>query len=281
LLLDCFNVDKSKEFETFLHDHTNIYQTKVNNLQNHENENELFLIGKELTYCQLLKIISINGGAFTNTGVKTKALIIKKCNNDNYNQDIEFIELNEEVKVLGIRKLNEKLQFTFEDKKEEIINYNEDIEIKTLGEICDISYGTRIVKNNNTDGEYPVYGSGRPMFYTNTFNREGYNILIGRFALSLKCVRIITDKIFLNDSGLSIKSKIPILLDKYLGYYLLNNEEIISRKDGQNGSFELSIINGKPSFTLYSSSSSFTINALNTVNDNEWHQTSCDESINI
>ena len=180
-----------------------------------------------LDNCQLLKVINIQGGTFTNTGVKTKALIIKKCNNDNYNQDIEFIELNEEVKVLGIRKLNEKLQFTFEDKKEEIINYNSEIEIKTLGEICDISYGTRIIKNNNTNGEYPVYGSGRPMFYTNIFNREGYNILIGRFALSLKCVRIITDKIFLNDSGLSIKSKIPILLDKYLGYYLLNNENII------------------------------------------------------
>jgi type I restriction enzyme S subunit len=180
-----------------------------------------------LDNCQIMKIINIQGGTFTNTGIKTKALIIKKGDYDNYNQDVEFIELNQEIKVLGIKKLNENLQFTFEDEKEEIINYNEDIEIKTLGEVCDVLYGTRIVKNNNTDGEYPVYGSGRPMFYTNTFNREGYNILIGRFALSLKCVRIITDKIFLNDSGLSVKSNISILLDKYLGYYLLNNENII------------------------------------------------------
>ena len=180
-----------------------------------------------LDNCQVMKVINIQGGTFTNTGIKTKALIIKKGDYDNYNQDVEFIELNQEIKVLGIKKLNENLQFTFEDEKEEIINYNEDIEIKTLGEVCDILYGTRIVKNNNTDGEYPVYGSGRPMFYTKTFNREGYNILIGRFALSLKCVRIITDKIFLNDSGLSVKSNIPILLDKYLGYYLLNNENII------------------------------------------------------
>jgi type I restriction enzyme S subunit len=65
------------------------------------------------------------------------------------------------------------------------------------------------------------------MFSTNTFNREGYNILIGRFALSLECVRFINEKIFLNDSGLSVKPKTDILLHKYIGYYLLNNQSII------------------------------------------------------
>jgi type I restriction enzyme S subunit len=43
----------------------------------------------------------------------------------------------------------------------------------------------------------------------------------------MECVRIINEKIFLNDSGLSIKSKIPLLLDKYIGYYLLNNQKKI------------------------------------------------------
>jgi type I restriction enzyme S subunit len=99
--------------------------------------------------------------------------------------------------------------------------------MKILGEVCSIDYGTRIVKGNNTEGEYPVYGSGRAMFSTNTFNREGYNILIGRFALSLECVRFINKKIFLNDSGLSVKPKTDILLHKYIGYYLLHNQSII------------------------------------------------------
>lgn len=99
--------------------------------------------------------------------------------------------------------------------------------VKTLGEVCSIDYGTRIVKGNNTEGEYPVYGSGRAMFSTNTFNREGYNILIGRFALSLECVRFINEKIFLNDSGSSVKPKTNILLHKYIGYYLLHNQNII------------------------------------------------------
>ena len=105
--------------------------------------------------------------------------------------------------------------------------YEDGVVVKTLGEVCSIDYGTRIVKGNNTEGEYPVYGSGRAMFSTNTFNREGYNILIGRFALSLECVRFINEKIFLNDSGLSVKPKTDILLHKYIGYYLLHNQSII------------------------------------------------------
>ena len=180
-----------------------------------------------LDNCQLLKVITIQGGAFTNTGVKTKVLIIKKCNNDNYNQDIEFIELNKEVKVLGIRKLNEKLQFNFEDIKEEIINYNEEIEIKTLGDVCDITYGTRIVKDKINSGLYDVYGGGDITFTIDKYNREGFNIIISRFAMSKTCVRLLDKKLFLNDSGLSIKSKFEYLNDKYLGYYLLNNQEYI------------------------------------------------------
>jgi len=181
-----------------------------------------------LDNCQILKIVNIKGGLFTNTGIKTKALFIKKCNNDNYNQEIEFIELNETVKNLGNKKLNDKLQFSFEENKKEITYINPSIEIKKLGDVCEINYGTRIIKSDNIIGEYPVYGSGRPMFYTNTYNRNGYNILIGRFALSLECVRLINEKIYLNDSGLSIKSKNTIqLIDKYLGYYLLLNQDKI------------------------------------------------------
>jgi type I restriction enzyme S subunit len=105
--------------------------------------------------------------------------------------------------------------------------YEEGVVVKTLGEVCSIDYGTRIVRSNNIEGEYPVYGSGRAMFSTETFNRDGFNILIGRFALSLECVRFINKKIFLNDSGLSVKPKTDILLHKYIGYYLLHNQNII------------------------------------------------------
>jgi type I restriction-modification system DNA methylase subunit len=120
----------------------------------------------------------------------------------------------------NINKLNELNNY-----KLKIVKYNSTTEIKTLGEVCEIQNGTRIVKNKVEIGEYPVYGSGRAMFYTKTFNREGYNILIGRFALSQQCVRIINEKIFLNDSGITVKSTNDnILCNKYIGYYLLYNQ---------------------------------------------------------
>jgi hypothetical protein len=60
LLLNCFPVDKSKDFESFLHNDKDIRHNKVNNLIGHEKENELFLIGKNLTYQILLTIIDDN-----------------------------------------------------------------------------------------------------------------------------------------------------------------------------------------------------------------------------
>jgi len=60
LLLDCFFVDKSKDFESFLHNHENIRLNRVTDLAKHKNERELFLIGKELSYKMLLKIIDNN-----------------------------------------------------------------------------------------------------------------------------------------------------------------------------------------------------------------------------
>lgn len=60
LLLDCFAVKKSKEFENFLHNHEQIKFSRVTDLSGHENERELFLIGKKLIYRTLLHIIHMN-----------------------------------------------------------------------------------------------------------------------------------------------------------------------------------------------------------------------------
>ena len=150
---------------------------------------------------------------------------------------VKFYDYNpyEDVKNLLIKVPIDKImsnsyslnyaEYMKDETEEE--QYEEGVVVKTLGEVCSIDYGTRIVRKNNIEGEYPVYGSGRAMFSTETFNREGFNILIGRFALSLECVRFVNEKIFLNDSGLSVKSKTDILLHKYVGYYLLHNQNII------------------------------------------------------
>lgn len=60
LLLDCFSVIKSKDFETFLHDHESIKFNRVTDLKGHENERELFLVGKKLSYVTILQIIQFN-----------------------------------------------------------------------------------------------------------------------------------------------------------------------------------------------------------------------------
>jgi type I restriction enzyme S subunit len=196
-----------------------------------------------LDNCQLLKVINIQGGTFTNTGVKTKALIIKKCNNDNYNQDIEFIELNQEVKVLGIRKLNEKIQFTFEDKKEEIINYNSEIEIKTLGEIFDLKMGKFNSNDMDNIGDIPFYSckSDNPCGYHSVYSFDyiGYlllvcaggsqNNIIGDNVGLGKCYYV-NGKTACRANVCSLISKIKEINIKYIYYYLNINRLETNKK---------------------------------------------------
>lgn len=74
LLLHCIQVDKSHEFEQFLHSHKDINPTKVCNLLGHEKENELFLIGSSLSYQTLLKIINDN---IYNYNYKVRELLLE------------------------------------------------------------------------------------------------------------------------------------------------------------------------------------------------------------
>lgn len=55
LLLNCYRVNKSREFEKFIHRELNRY--KITTLEGHEKENELFLIGKEYSYNTLTQLI--------------------------------------------------------------------------------------------------------------------------------------------------------------------------------------------------------------------------------
>jgi len=213
-----------------------------------------------LKTCDLNEIIYLPSGVFTYTSIKTCIFFFvkKKEGNDvletkikysktqtetgreytfskiHQTTNVKFYDYIGDVKNLLVEVPIEKIvsnsyslnyaEYMKDDAEEQ---YEEGGVVKTLGEVCSIDYGTRIVKKDNTEGEYPVYGSGRAMFSTETFNREGYNILIGRFALSLGCVRFVNEKIFLNDSGLSVKPKTDMLLHKYIGYYLFHNQNII------------------------------------------------------
>ena len=58
LLLDVFAVNRSKDFESYIHNHKLIRSNRVRDLEGHENELELFLIGKELSYQMILDTIN-------------------------------------------------------------------------------------------------------------------------------------------------------------------------------------------------------------------------------
>lgn len=118
LLLDCFIVNKSKDFETFLHNHENIKNNRVNDLKGHENERELFLIGKNLTYNILNNIIKNNIKYFNDVNESDieklrleceKLKLLNSLNNDkiNYDHDSNYlIVLN---KIENIEKLNKEI----------------------------------------------------------------------------------------------------------------------------------------------------------------------------
>ncbi len=93
---------------------------------------------------------------------------------------------------------------------------------KTLDEVASIEFGTRVVKSKVAGTQYPVYGGGGETFRIDSYNREN-RVVVGRFALSKQCTRFVSGKFFLNDSGLTVKTKdetvlIQDLLDKLILY---------------------------------------------------------------
>lgn len=179
----------------------------------------------------IIKIINVEGGAFEHTSIKISVIIFRKGST----KTIEFMEIPKKcnqvkssacVNINNIRSQNYTFILNNYIKKEREVNAK--FEIKKLGDVCDIKYGTRIVKKDITKGQYPCYGGGDISFYIDEYNREGFNILISRFALSDKCVRLLNTKFYLNDSGLTISSKDDSkLLNNYIAYYLFNNQDII------------------------------------------------------
>jgi prophage antirepressor-like protein len=106
LLLDCFAVNKSKDFETFIHKHEYVRINQVNDLPGHDDERELFLIGKRLSYKTLLNVINNNLKYFNNSDTNKLELEIEKLklmlemkstNNDN----LLIQELVQSVKQLS------------------------------------------------------------------------------------------------------------------------------------------------------------------------------------
>jgi len=142
VLLDCFIVNKSKDFESFLH--KEIKEHKVNYLENHITENELFLIGKKLSYNSVLHIINNNIKYFNDNNMdleKAELEIIKLKQMNEIITNNNFVEIFQQVlntnkntlhEINELKKINiellEKVNSLQTNTKN---NFNEDL--KTMG----------------------------------------------------------------------------------------------------------------------------------------------------
>lgn len=129
---------------------------------------------------------------------------------------------NDEHTILK-KDISKKKNFEFP-----LENHDEDFTISSkyptdkLSELVQIEYGSRITKKNDTGTKYDVYGGGDASFVTDReYNRED-RVVIGRFAISEICVRVVKGKFFLNDSGLTIKAKQDKgVIQEYIDYVML------------------------------------------------------------
>lgn len=198
-----------------------------------------------LTEFNLWKIVNLPTGIFKHTNFATSIIFFKK---GEVTKEVEFIEayFKDEDKGKGDKdfffKDSFKISIDYIKKKNYSLKLDdyiekEVVEVDTekwvkLGDICEIIFGTRIIKNNDkadkNDEKCPVYGGGGITFYTkHKYNRSGSTIVISRFGVSPNCVRIINGQFFLNDSGMSIKIKNNNFTFEFLKYYLKFNEKTI------------------------------------------------------
>ena len=95
-----------------------------------------------------------------------------------------------------------------------------------LGEVSQVNYGTRIRSKDSTSDAYPVYGGGGKTFGWAEFNREN-QCVVSRFAMSEECVRFVSGKFFLNDSGLTVDADDVNIQQEYLNWFLLGHQREI------------------------------------------------------
>lgn len=122
VLLDVFAVNRSKDFESYIHNHKPIRNNRVRDLQGHENELELFLIGKELTYQMILDTINSQIDNYQESNTYNLELEIEKLKLELQKKDIvseEYIKMM--FSKLELNILQAKLD-TIEKQNREILD---------------------------------------------------------------------------------------------------------------------------------------------------------------
>ena len=93
---------------------------------------------------------------------------------------------------------------------------------------------------NDSGTAYPVYGGGGESFRTDAFNRED-EYVISRFAMSATCMRKVTGKFWMLDSGFTFEP-IDASVDKdFIAYWLFNMQPAIYACSSQGAQKNLKI----------------------------------------
>lgn len=105
--------------------------------------------------------------------------------------------------------------------------------VATIGEACEVEYGTRVVQKRDAGTAFPVYGGGDATFFVDSFNRVS-RVVVSRFGMSEQCTRFVGGEFFLNDSGLTLSPKDPsTLLPAFLDQLTLSlNDQIFALGKG-------------------------------------------------
>ena len=100
-------------------------------------------------------------------------------------------------------------------------------ESRCLDDVAIVEYGERVVRKRDAGTLYPVYGGGGATFSIDRFNRSDCYI-VSRFGMSEWCVRKVDGDFFLNDSGLSVRTRDEETLSQdFLDLFLLANQPSI------------------------------------------------------
>jgi phage anti-repressor protein len=121
ILLDAFSVNRSKDFESYIHNHSLIRNSRIRDLEGHKNELELFLVGKELTYQMILDIINSQIDNYQELNTHKLELEIEKLKLELEKKDNTIDEkINMLISKMGINELHSKIDI-LEKQNHEIL----------------------------------------------------------------------------------------------------------------------------------------------------------------
>ena len=130
---------------------------------------------------------------------------INEITNDNKNKIDKYKRINE---------INLKIQ----------LGLNK-VEIKTLGEVCEVNQGNPLTKTEMINGIYNVIGGGKIIGKHNQKNRDGNDFTLTR--VGDININYIDKSYYLTDNGFSLKSIQKDIITKYVYYLLLYNKNYL------------------------------------------------------